>query len=80
VNREETHYQCNFHNRYKLEETPGLCPGDSGGPLFAKSPSGTEEYRIVGVNSNYHESGASTFVRVDSSKAKLGEWVTSASK
>jgi len=50
---------------------PGLCPGDSGGPLFAA----TSPARIVGVNSNYHPSGVSRFARVDAGAKALHDWV-----
>jgi hypothetical protein len=34
--------------------TPGLCPGDSGGPLYRGAPAFLEKERVIGVNSMFY--------------------------
>ena len=54
---------------------PGLCPGDSGGPLWNNQ----NPMRVLGVNSSYHPSGESRFVRVDTLAANgVQSWIQNA--
>jgi len=73
-----TNIACDFSHIAKsavsADSVPGLCPGDSGGPLFTA----TNPAQIVGVNSNYHPSGISKFARVDAGASGLHTWVKDA--
>ena len=75
-----TNAACDFSSMAKktsLPETvPGLCPGDSGGPVYSES----EPFAVVGVNANYHPTGVSKFVRVDAGASALQNWVKGAMK
>ena len=56
---------------------PGLCPGDSGGPLWNNQL----PKRVVGINSSYHPAGESHFVRVDIQAANgVYTWIQNALK
>jgi secreted trypsin-like serine protease len=78
----ETNVMCQFPvTAGQPELTAGLCPGDSGGPLYVNlGTSRTPAWKLVGVSSNVNpHSGESRFVRVDVGARALNDWVKNAS-
>ena len=53
---------------------PGLCPGDSGGPLLIQNG---KKWEVIGVNSGYHQlTGENYFARVDKgSSPEVLQWL-----
>lgn len=76
LNGSEIHYQAPTRGGV-LGGTillPGLCKGDSGGPLWVRDGGIA---KIAGVNSSFNPSGKSVFVRVDpKADDDIGKWIS----